>query len=185
MQARPESRTLRFPAAGPKCADLGGRLLGVNQDECWQELQSHPGCHVWTSHHHSDRSVSWTGACSTDTAEGSGTLSWTASSEHGTSTGTGSLTSGTRQGHWTQREEEGHIFEGPCLDGERRGVWTASWPDGDRFEGEVRDGKPNGPGIHIFASGHAFSGRFRDGCLRHESGQELSVWTTHEACGFK
>ena len=39
---------------------------------CWQQLDSHPGCHVWSGYLTAGESARWTGRCNGAVAEGEG-----------------------------------------------------------------------------------------------------------------
>lgn len=176
-QAGSESRMPDFGAAGPKCTGM------PEGSACWKEIANQPGCFVFDPYLLHDQTVDWSGGCSGGAAHGHGTASW--HDPDGSDEATGEYVHGMETGTWVERWSDGLAAEGAYVDGERDGLWTMSWAEGDRFKGHFRSGRPNGPGIYSTVGGEAFRGWFRDGCLRHESGHEISVWTTHEACGFE
>ena len=171
--ARAGSQVLYFAAAGPKCADLGGSYLLEKHAACWEEIQSQPGCYVWTEHYHSDRSADWTGACSGDTAHGRGTYSKTAGGEHESVTATGEIVHGKHQGHWVMNWADGGRSEGPYVDGKWNGHWVMNWADGGRSEGPYVDGKMHGHWVVRFTDGSRFEGEFRDG---KPNGFGILIW---------
>ena len=96
--------------------------------ECWKELASHPGCHVWDDHYFADQTAAWNGGCSNALAEGSGTLRWARGDEETQSRGV--LRNGKREGHWVQRYPDGEVQEGSYVDGKRHGQWVVRSLDG-------------------------------------------------------
>ena len=129
-------------ALSPKCADLGGSYLNVNDAACWEEMQSQPGCYAWNGHYHSDRVADWTGSCPGGFASGRGTYSLTAGSNHGGVTVTGSFRQGKKTGRWVEKSDNGTVSEGPYTDGERNGPVGHSIRQRHRFRGPVRRRRP-------------------------------------------
>ena len=152
---------LYFAAAGPKCAELGSNL--GEGDGCWEEIQSQPGCFVWTTIYLSYRIEDWTGECSGDTAHGRGSLSFV----HGisgtaTATATGSVMHGKQGGHWAWRTPSGFVAEGPLVDSKRNGHWVHRYSSGGVVEGPYVEGKRNGHWIYRYPNGDVFEGPFVD-----------------------
>ena len=133
------------PGPGTNCASQGA------DTDCWMDLASHPGCHVWADDGYiADRPVTWTGACSGGLASGSGTLKteweWVSSNSSRVleNERTGLLRSGKKQGHWVESYHSGDgVHEGEYVDGERHGDWVIRL-DGNVLAGPYKDGKQHG-----------------------------------------
>ena len=143
------------PGPQPACK---GQAEGV---ECWKELASHPGCHVWDNHYYEDQTATWTDGCSDGLAEGSGTLQWVRGDEENESTGV--LRIGKREGHWVERYASGTVQEGPYVDGKQHGRWVVRFANGTVSEGPVSHGKPNGRWVIRGADGQVEEGPYIDG----------------------
>ena len=156
------------PGPQPACK---GQVEGA---ECWKELASHPGCHVWDNHYFADQTATWTGGCSGGLAEGSGTLKWVGGQIE--SEGTGVLRNGRPEARWVIHGGAWAIGEGPYVDGERHGDWVIRQTDGDVLEGPFVDGKKNGRWVERFATGTVYEGPYADG-ERH------GYWVQHHADG--
>ena len=152
------------PDSGTICASQGA------DSDCWMELASHPGCHLWADDgYHADRPVTWTGACSGGLASGSGTLKleWVSanSSRVLENERTGLLRSGKKHGHWVEDNVFGGVEEGPYVDGVRHGDWVLR--NGDRVEeGPYKDGKKHGHWVEDNVFGGVEEGPYVDG-VRH------------------
>ena len=135
------------------------------------------GCQVWDPNPQLDESVTWSGSCANNRAEGRGTAQW--------SKGSASLE--TDEGEWRDGRQAGQgkqtwpggRYEGELASGEPngRGVLTLRKL---RYEGEFRDGKPNGVGS-VTQGGETLQGTWKDGCL--QGGQrKASVGIPLSAC---
>ena len=144
-------------SAGQTCA---GQAEGA---ECWKELASHPGCHVWDDHYYADQTVTWTGGCSGGLASGTGTLKRVRGSEANEHSGL--LQDGKRHGRWVVRFASGTVLEGPYVDGKRHGRWVERRSDGDVAEGSYVDGKLHGRWVLRDADGGVTEGSYVDGKL--------------------
>ena len=159
----------------PKCAELPGQYLGKNHAECWEEVENQPGCFLWNSHYHSDRTTKWNGQCRSGVAEGRGTYSVSAGSEHSSYEGTGMLVTGKADGRWVEKEADGTRtrYEGEYRDDKKHGQGTYTWADGTRYEGEYRDDKKHGQGTYTWADGTRYEGEYRDD---KKHGQGTHTW---------
>ncbi len=96
---------------------------------CWTELASQPGCFVWNESRRPPETATWTGACSSGFASGTGTLTWEwppkNRQEH-----EGEMRLGKHHGHWNMRFEHGNTGEGPYRFGNRLSDWLWKYPDG-------------------------------------------------------
>ena len=133
---RAESGKLLPVGVEPSCE---GQAEGA---ECWKELTSHPGCHVWDDHYYADQTVTWTGGCAGGLASGTGTLTWVRDSKENKYSGL--LRDGKEHGHWVQRFADGGSQEGPYMDGKKHGQWVLRFADGNVFEGPYVDDKWHG-----------------------------------------
>ena len=109
--------------AGPSCE---GQQEGA---ECWRELESPPGCHLWVNGYSPDFSGgTWTGECAGGPASGTGTLTWVRDGKEIKSSGL--LREGKHHGPWTLRFANGTVQEGPMVDGKKHGRWVVRSPNG-------------------------------------------------------
>ena len=154
----------------PKCAKLPGQYLAEKHAECWEEAENQPGCFVWDTHYHSDRTTKWTGQCQGGVAEGDGTYSVSAGSNHSSYEGTGAFVSGKTSGYWIVEWTDGKRYEGEWRNRKPHGVGTLTMVDGTHYQGEWSDGKLHG--IGSFSSGASgidgvtwenYEGEYRDG----------------------
>ena len=136
----------------PACA---GQAEGA---DCWRELASPPGCHVWVGHYDAGLTDgTWTGGCSDGVADGTGTLKWVKGINECESTGL--LRNGKHEGHWVIRyaygKTYGTIDEGPFVDGRRNGHWVERWGGGEREQKRRavcgrQEERPLGGALHSF-----------------------------------
>jgi hypothetical protein len=118
------------------------------------------GCRVWDPLPRGE-TVSWTGLCENNFAQGRGVLQW---SKDGTPNGRydGEVSGGKMNGRGFYTFPNGDRFDGEYRDGARSGRGVYTWANGDRFAGEYRDDKRNGYGVLTFASGGGYNGEWRD-----------------------
>ena len=128
---------------------------------CWQEVSGQPGCYVWNQHRQPGETATWTGACAGGLAEGMGTLTWVWDDNR--QTATGRLQDGKSTGHWTIRDADGLVGEGPYANGERNGHWGLHYPDGNVWEGPYVDGEMNGHWVIRTTEGDVGEGPAVDG----------------------
>ena len=150
-----ESSRQRPVGVKPRCE---GQAEGA---ECWKELASHPGCHVWDNHYYADQTVTWTGGCAGGLASGTGNLKWVRDddeTEH-----TGMLREGKHHGLWVLRNADGDVYEGPYMDGKKNGQWVERFANGNVGEGPYVDGKEHGHWVLRTAEGHVLEGSLVDG----------------------
>ena len=128
---------------------------------CWMEVSQRPGCYVWNPNLQAGETVTWTGVCTGDFADGSGTLTWIADGYRETSTGR--LVAGEFDGHWVLRNASGTVHEGPFVDGERNGHWVERYETGTVAEGPFVDGERNGHWVIRLADDGVQEGPFVNG----------------------
>ena len=98
--------------------------------ECWKELASHPQCYVWDDDYDEDRTVTWSGKCSRNLAQGTGKLSWEKKNKDGKLTWgsyeeTGVLERGKKHGRWVEHSStNAEIREGSYVEGKKDGLWV-------------------------------------------------------------
>ena len=121
---------------------------------CWMALADRPECYVWNPNPH--YTVTWSGECAGDVAQGEGTLTWAvadADSSRVTGTSTGRLRNGKMHGKWVTSYSEIHYmkgiqhgpyilrgasfgkrmfqgWKGEYVHGKREGVWLSFHDDG-------------------------------------------------------
>ena len=150
---------LRSPAAGSDrmCA---GQPAGT---ACWMEITGQPGCYVWNSGLAVGATVTWTGGCTGDRAQGAGSLTWVWDGNERVDTGR--LQAGEMTGHWVFRFSNGFVQEGPIVDGKENGHWVLRFPDGSVQEGLAVDGEQHGEWVIRDASGDVEIQRYENGEL--------------------
>lgn len=152
---------------------------------CWTELANQPGCVVWNESRRPPETATWTGACSSGFASGTGTLTWewppdnrqehegemrlgrqhghwNMRFEHG-NTGEGPYRFGKRHGDWLWKYPDGQVESGPYVDDKQHGHWVIEPADGGRREGPYVDGKEHGHWVQRFAKGNVGEGPYADG----------------------
>ncbi len=87
------------------------------RSQCWMVLQSHPGCYVWNAFLLDGMTASWEGSCSSQRAEGPGTLTF--AWEDKTQVGTGELVGGIAHGAWVLHQAAGRVEEVTYENGKR------------------------------------------------------------------
>ena len=125
--------------------------------ECWMELSNAPGCYVWNGTLLPEQTVTWTGECAGDLAQGQGTLKWVWDRGRGQETAeeTGYLQAGKkRHGQWIRRYGNGTVHEGLYAEGKRHGRWVLRRADGTVLEGPYVEGKRHGQWIIRDKSGN-------------------------------
>ena len=130
---------------------------------CWKEVTGQPDCYVWDDDLITDQTVTWTGECTRERAQGTGTLKWVWDGGKKTSESTGSLQGGKRHGDWVLRFASGSVSEGSYVEGKRHGDWVLRLADGGVQEGPYVDGKKQGPWVLRFASGSVSEGSYVEG----------------------
>ena len=149
---------------GPAAGLAGGEAKCEGQAEgaeCWKELASHPGCHVWDNHYYADQTVTWTGGCAGGLASGTGTLTWVRDGKEQKYSGL--LRDGKEHGRWVLRLADGGVQEGPYVDGKMHGRWVLRLADGGVQEGPFVDGKKHGRWVLRLADGGVQEGPYVDG----------------------
>ena len=152
---------------------------------CWTELAHQPGCFVWNESRRPPETATWTGACSSGFASGTGTLTWEwppdnrqehegemrLGRHHGhwnmrferDNTGEGPYRFGKRHGDWLWKYPDGQVESGPYVDDKQHGHWVIEPADGGRREGPYVDGKEHGHWVQRFADGNVGEGPYADG----------------------
>lgn len=143
----------------PPSFTAAGRLSCAGQwngAECWMELSNAPGCYVWSDARLPEQTVTWTGECAGELAEGQGTLKWAWDRGRGEETAeeTGNLRAGKKwRGRWIRRYGNGTVQEGEVVEGKRHGRWVTRREDGAVREGSYVEGKPHGQWVTRHKSG--------------------------------
>ena len=137
----------------------------------WKDVANKPGCRVWVNCYVPDQTVTWSGTCSGDVADGQGTLK----SSDGEYTGT--LSNGKPHGRWLLRFASVQVEEGPFVDGKRHGRWVVRSAKGTVGEGLFVDGEMHGRWVYRYANGTVAEGPLVDGkphgrwVVRHRDGK--------------
>ena len=115
-------------------------------DSCWMELADRPGCYVWNPHPQEHVTVTWSGGCSNNLAEGDARVRWYQNDELIQIWET-RLQVGRADGPFVQRRGDRALeADGQNVNGEATGVWTFYWADGSRDTGRYVNGERSGAG---------------------------------------
>ena len=120
------------------------------------------GCRIWNAAPRASESVTWSGACRANNANGRGVAQWF---ENGRPTDRyeGDYRDGLEHGTGVYVRANGERYEGEWQDGERSGRGVYTWPNGDRYEGEWREGQRQGRGVYVWGSGVQYEGEWSAG----------------------
>ena len=173
-------------------------------DSCWMELADRPGCYVWNPHPQENVTVTWSGGCSNNLAEGDARVRWYQNDEliqiwetrlqAGRADGPfvqrrgdraleaeGQNVNGDATGIWTFYWADGSRDTGRYVNSERSGHWTEGWRDGTRAEGPYVDGERHGTWTLFHPEGRD------DKVVRsvgpYVNGEEHGTWTGYDASG--
>lgn len=174
--------------------------------ESWIE-DAKTGCRIRNPAPQPRETVTWSGACLSGIAEGTGILQWFDDDrpsdryegelrdgwENGQGVATSTVIADRYEGQWRDGWRHGQgiytfangdRYEGNWFEGLRAGQGTMVWEDGARYEGEWLDGKPNDQGVYVDAADAVFSGTWSRGCFQDGS-RKLAVIATARDCGFE
>lgn len=120
------------------------------------------GCRIWNSIPEPNESISWSGSCQNQIAQGRGVLQWFKDG-HANGRYEGEFRDGKENGRGVFTAANDDRYDGEWREGKQkgRGVWMGA--DGDRYDGEWRDGRKNGRGVYTKANGNRYEGEFSDG----------------------
>ena len=100
---------------------------------CWLELDSHPGCYIWTNMALSDESADWSGQCESQIAQGFGVLS-IPSADEPVVVQEAQFVDGKLQGIVVTNFANGDVAETPYVSGEVHGTSILRRTNGDTME---------------------------------------------------
>ncbi len=122
------------------------------------------GCQVWSENFSPDDSVSWSGACEANFAQGFGTLNWYQKQKI-VATYVGEMNQGNPNGKGKYTIDGFAILEGNFVDGNLNGLGKADYSAsfGQIHLGHFRNGMLNGKGEIKFKDGTRNKGYFIDG----------------------
>ena len=127
-------------AAGLVLASLpAGAQTAPTRQPGW--IADAKGCRVWDATPKPSHSVTWTGPCQNQLAQGRGVL------------------------QWYVNEHPSDRYDGELVAGKLDGQGTYVSADGYRYAGQWRDGKANGTGELSTKTG-TFKGSWTNGCFR-------------------
>lgn len=151
----PQSETAEEPARAPPPVADDRPLPGWITDD-------RTGCRVWNADPRPGETVTWSGACVSNTATGQGVAQWF---ENGRPTDRyeGEYRDGLEHGTGAYLRANGERYDGEWRDGERSGRGVYVWPNGDRYDGEWEDGQRSGRGVYVWGSGQRYEGEWRAG----------------------
>ena len=134
------------------------------------------GCQIWNPNPQLDESVSWSGSCANDRAEGRGIAQWSRNGNP-SETDEGEWRNGRQVNEGTQLWSTGR-YEGEISDGEPNGHGVLTLQK-LRYEGEFRNGRPNGFGS-LTTESETVRGIWKDGCL--QGSRRASIGVPLSAC---
>jgi len=129
------------------------------------------GCKVWNPVPASDESITWSGNCKDNKADGKGSLDWYKNSEL-QSTIIGVMQDGRCAQECSVKTKGGDSYVGEMKDNLPHGKDKIIRADGGQYEGEIKDGERHGKGTLKFASGELYSGEWKNGKMNGQG--ELS-----------
>ena len=127
--------------------------------ECWKQLSSHPGCHVWNRGPITwkrglipEQTATWSGACNGSVADGEGVLTW--ADREGAIVYEGALVGGKPHGRGSETDGNGSVAEGTYAAGQPAGRWRVTFGlSGIVDEGIFANGRPTGRWITRYGDG--------------------------------
>ncbi len=140
-------------------AVLAGAACAENSPTGWIP-DAKTGCKIWDAAPDPDEKITWSGACASGMAEGTGTLQ---------------LYVG---------DTPGARYEGDMRNGRADGQGINTLPDGTRYEGAWRNNAAHGLGVLTKPGGQRFEGNWTNGCLKLGT-TELAVGVAPQSCGFR
>ena len=171
-----------------------GKPLGSS---CWMALVDRPECYAWNPYLQEGETVTWSGRCSGNVAQGEGTITWDYIGGYSynpdtekydipvksVSTSMGVLQKGIMHGKWVERDG-GRTAEGPYVNGKRHGHWATRYANGGGEEGPYVNGKKHGLWVDHHASGYKDKGEYIDGkregrwlVLGFDMSDNLTCWS--------
>ncbi len=138
------------------------------------------GCRVWNSAPEPGDSISWSGGCRDNLAQGRGVLQWFTDGKPGSRV-VGEDRDGLLNGRGVYVFANGSRYDGEYADDLRSGRGVFTHPDGESYDGEWRSGLPNGPGRLKRADGTVLVGNWTNGCLR-QGDQVAAFLTPRKSC---
>jgi hypothetical protein len=119
------------------------------------------GCRVWSAEPNPRQTITWSGACPSQLAQGQGVLRYF---ENGRASSRyeGELRDGKANGAGVFFQVDGARYDGAWRDGKRDGSGVFSWGSGNRYEGEWHDDRQNGHGVLVLGDGSRYDGTWRD-----------------------
>ena len=147
---------------------------------CWMELTGHPGCYVWNDYflNDEDESVTWTGGCPGGRAQGEGTLKWVRDGGKKTLEATGNLKEGKKHRKWTDRYDNGSVWEGPYVEGKRHGQWVGRFANGLSGKAPTWRGSGTAAGLSAGQTGRYMKARMWRGS---DTGSGSCAWRTEKS----
>ena len=178
-----------------KCSvlNLDAKDPGIFDRSCWKELARTPKCYVWGRYHSftvhdstamKSQTLSWTGECAGELAQGNGTLTLVDifGREVHSMEATGLLKDGKRTGRWNAvwtNDEQTEV--GTYVNGERHGKFVTHWRGDGRWQG----GRNEVMFVNGVKHGYWFI-RFDNGLIRecnYVNGKMHGRWTERKPDG--
>lgn len=162
------------------------------------------GCRIWNGAPEPGETISWSGGCEKNIAEGRGRLQWFVNGKpttryegevrNGLYNGRGVYTfsDGDRyDGEWQNGQQQGrgafiwtsgNRYDGDFVKGKRTGRGVLSFHGGGRYEGQWLNDQAHGEGMLIYASGTILKGTWTNGCFR-QGGRNYKIGSGVKDCG--
>jgi hypothetical protein len=121
----------------------------------------HSDCKVWQPNPKEGQSISWSGRCQNQLAEGQGILIWYQDGEE-QSRYEGILHGGKEEGKGILTWHDGSRYEGAFHNGKLQGQGIITLRDGTHYEQQYNNGKPVGQGMVTLTNGQQFTGTYHE-----------------------
>ena len=117
------------------------------------------GCKVWNTAPEPGESLSWSGGCVNNMADGRGVL------------------------QWYENGKPGDRYEGELKGGRHSGYGTTAYANGNRYAGTWLNDKAHGQGVYTRRDGSVYDGQWVNGCF-NQGGRKAVVGASLKDCGF-
>ena len=117
------------------------------------------GCRVWNTEPAPNETLSWSGGCVNNMADGRGIL------------------------QWYDNGKPSDRYEGELKAGRHSGYGASAYANGNRYAGMWLNDKAHGQGVYTRRDGSVYDGQWVNGCF-NKDGRKASVGASGKDCGF-
>jgi hypothetical protein len=144
------------------------QLAFAQQDDQW--IADKRGCKVANPFPRQGETITWSGDCKNNFANGEGVLQWYM---NGTPDDRyeGNLSMGWAEGRGILYKGDGGKYDGEWQHSMQQGMGRYEAPDGSWYDGQWKNGKPDGSGQYRRPDGKLFMGQWRDGVFEGDEGE--------------